>query len=129
MNGAIHVPAGDGDARPEAVAVQDGRIAAVGTDADLRELAGAGTEIVDLRGGMLIPGFQDAHVHPPASGVEMLHCNLADAFSIEEYERLTADEYDDRPWTREELETLAWQAGKRIDWEDMDEYDRLPEKS
>jgi hypothetical protein len=48
---------------------------------------------------------------------------------IEEYERLTAPEYDDSPRTREELEALAWETGKGIGWEDMDEYDQLPEKS
>ncbi|MFO0846347.1 MAG: hypothetical protein U0797_28885 [Gemmataceae bacterium] len=47
---------------------------------------------------------------------------------VDEYERLTEDEYDDSPWTREELESLAWEAGKGIGWEDMDDYDRLPEK-
>ena len=47
---------------------------------------------------------------------------------VEEYERLKADDYDDSPWTREEMEALAWEAGKAIGWEDMDEYDRLPEK-
>lgn len=47
---------------------------------------------------------------------------------VEEYERLKEAEYDDSPWTREELEALAWETGKGIGWEDMDEYDRLPEK-
>ncbi len=47
---------------------------------------------------------------------------------VEEYERLKADDYDDSPWTREEMEALAWEAGKSIGWEEMDEYDRLPEK-
>ena len=32
---------------------------------------------------------------------------------VEEYERLKAEEYDDSPWTREELQALAWEAGKR----------------
>jgi len=45
-----------------------------------------------------------------------------------EYERLMEEEYDDSPWTREELETLAWQAGKAAGWEEMDEYDNYPEK-
>jgi hypothetical protein len=47
---------------------------------------------------------------------------------IEEYERLKQGEYDDSPWTREELHALAWEAGKQAGWEDMDEYDDLPEK-
>ena len=44
---------------------------------------------------------------------------------VDEYERLTEAEYDDSPWTREELQALAWQRVKHEDW---DEYDNLPEK-
>jgi hypothetical protein len=47
---------------------------------------------------------------------------------VDEYERLKQDEYDDTPWTREELQALAWDAGKQIGWEEMDEYDDAPEK-
>ena len=47
---------------------------------------------------------------------------------VEDYERLKVEEYDDSPWTREELETLAWEAGKEAGWEHTDEYDRTPEK-
>jgi hypothetical protein len=42
--------------------------------------------------------------------------------------RLKGEEYDDSLWTREELQALAWEAGKQAGWEDMDEYDSLPEK-
>ncbi len=38
------------------------------------------------------------------------------------------DEYDDSPWTREELQALAWEVGKHVGWEDMDEYDDDPEQ-
>ncbi len=47
---------------------------------------------------------------------------------VDEYERLKEDEYDDSPWTREELQALAWEVGKRAGWKDMDEYDDTPEK-
>jgi hypothetical protein len=47
---------------------------------------------------------------------------------LDEYERLKEDGYDDSPWTREELQALAWEAGKAAGWEDMDEYDDAPEK-
>jgi hypothetical protein len=43
---------------------------------------------------------------------------------VDEYERLD-QEYDDSPWTREELQALAWERVKHEDW---DEYDDLPEK-
>ena len=44
---------------------------------------------------------------------------------VDEYERLKQHEYDDSPWTREELRALAWERVKHEDW---DEYDDLPEK-
>ena len=44
---------------------------------------------------------------------------------VDEYERLKEEEYDDSPWTRQELEALAWE---RVKHEDGDEYDGLPEK-
>jgi predicted amidohydrolase YtcJ len=80
-----------------AVAVVDGAIAAVGTDAAIRRLASSDTEVVDLDGRMLLPGFQDAHAHPPTSGLEMLHCNLSDAYSVSEYERIVSDYAADHP--------------------------------
>jgi PHD/YefM family antitoxin component YafN of YafNO toxin-antitoxin module len=45
---------------------------------------------------------------------------------VDEYERLKEEEYDDSPWTREELQALAWE---RVKHEDRDEYDDLPEKA
>ncbi|MCW2757056.1 MAG: hypothetical protein JWO46_802, partial [Nocardioidaceae bacterium] len=57
-------------------AVRDGRILAVGSDDEVRALADDGTQVVDLAGGLLLPGFQDAHVHPVMAGVDMLRCDL-----------------------------------------------------
>ena len=45
---------------------------------------------------------------------------------VDEYERLKEDAYDDSPWTREELQALAWETGRHAGWEDMDEYDDGP---
>ena len=47
----------------EAVAIAGGRIAAVGSEADVMRLNGDGTEIVDLAGRTLVPGFVDGHSH------------------------------------------------------------------
>jgi len=44
---------------------------------------------------------------------------------VDEYERLKEDEYDDSPWTRDELQALAWEVAERTDW---DEYEDAPEK-
>src|SRR3712207_9280412 len=39
---------------------------------------------------LLLPGFQDAHVHPPPSGLDMLRCDLSAAYSVEDYERIVS---------------------------------------
>jgi predicted amidohydrolase YtcJ len=70
--------------RASAVAVTGGRIVAVGAGR-VSELVGPATEVVDLRGRMLIPGFQDAHVHPVWGGLDMLRCDLSDLATAAEY--------------------------------------------
>jgi len=69
----------------QAVAVRGDRIVAVGSDDDLGELRGTSTEVVDLGGRMLLPGFQDAHVHPVSGGIDMLQCDLHDLGTKQEY--------------------------------------------
>ncbi|MEV0174293.1 amidohydrolase [Streptomyces sp. NPDC050803] len=61
-----------------AVAVTGDRITAVGRD-EVLELAGPRTEVVDLAGRLLLPGFQDAHVHPVPAGLELSRCDLTEA--------------------------------------------------
>ena len=61
--------------RASALAVRGGRIAAVGHD--VGDLVGPRTEVVDLAGRPLLPGFQDAHVHAVMGGVELGQCDLA----------------------------------------------------
>lgn len=67
-----------------AVAVRGDRIVAVGHD-EVRELVGPKTEVVDLGGRMLVPGFQDAHVHPVWGGLDMLRCDLGDLYARADY--------------------------------------------
>lgn len=69
----------------EAIAVRDGRILAVGTTDEVRAVCGPSTAVVDGRGRMVVPGFQDSHVHPPMAGVEMVRCNLTAYSTREEY--------------------------------------------
>jgi predicted amidohydrolase YtcJ len=84
VNGAVYtVDAARSWAR--AIAVRGGRIVAVGTDADVRAHVGPTTDVVDLAGGMLVPGFQDAHVHPVSGGLDMLQCDLHDLSTQEDY--------------------------------------------
>jgi predicted amidohydrolase YtcJ len=67
----------------QALAISGGRILAVGTNAEMLALAGAGTRKVDLGGKRVTPGFNDAHCHPIESGVEHLRKVACDKSSIE----------------------------------------------
>ncbi|MEO1935763.1 MAG: amidohydrolase [Myxococcales bacterium] len=53
----------------EAVAIQEGRIVSVGRRVDVMKTHGRETELVDLNGGALLPGFHNAHVHPALAAV------------------------------------------------------------
>jgi hypothetical protein len=85
----------------DAVAIRGGRIAAVGFDADVRNLQGPSTRVVDVRGGLVLPGFQDAHCHPTTGGLAMTQAYLhddPDAAAFVETIRRWADDNPDAPW-------------------------------
>ncbi len=68
--------------------------------------------------------------NPDAVSPRFVNRRTGEAFvllRLDDYERLKGDEYDDSPWTREELHAQAWEAGKHAGWDDMDEYDDAPE--
>jgi predicted amidohydrolase YtcJ len=89
-------------ARAQAVAISGGLIAAVGTEADIRPWIGPRTRRVDLRDRTLLPGFQDAHVHPSTSGLELLFCTLHEVEPEQDAYLAAIDTYaranPDRPW-------------------------------
>ena len=71
--------AGKGRPAATAIAVKDGRVAALGSDADVQPLIGPGTRVVDLHGRLVVPGFNDAHVHFLSGGFGLLSVDLRDA--------------------------------------------------
>ena len=71
-----------------AVAVREGRIVYLGDDAGAAALVGPRTEVVELQGRLLLPGFHDTHVHPLAGGLEQGDCDLNAAESASEVARL-----------------------------------------
>ena len=86
-------------AQPEAaaVAVLGERIVAVGSDADVLRWRGGATHAVDARGQLLLPGFNDAHVHLLDGGVELDSVHLNDARSMDEFARRIRDFAATRP--------------------------------
>lgn len=88
--GAVYDPM-TASSRPGDVAIANGRILAVGTEAELRAYVGPNTAVTRTDGQLVIPGFQDAHVHPVQGGMEMLQCDLTAARSADECLALVAD--------------------------------------
>jgi predicted amidohydrolase YtcJ len=84
----------------EALVVRGDRIVAIGDAADVRTVAGPRTEVIRAPGAVL-PGFQDAHVHPPFAGLERLRCDLNEASDRDAYRGLIAgyaESHRDEAW-------------------------------
>jgi len=104
-----------------AIAVANGRILAIGSDAEISRLAGPATRIIDLAGRRVVPGFNDAHVHFFSGGRSLAGVQLRDARSKEEFrDRIAAfarsipkgrwileGNWDHENWTPAELPTRA----------------------
>src|ERR687883_92727 len=71
----------------DAVAVSGDRVAAVGSSAEVRKLAGPDARVVDAGGQFLVPGFIDAHVHFISSGFGLTSVQLRDAATKDEFVR------------------------------------------
>lgn len=77
-------------ARPmvQAIAVENGKVLAVGSDAEIKALADASTQRIDLAGKALMPGLIDTHSHAIFGGLEMSTANMGDEqVSLEELEK------------------------------------------
>jgi predicted amidohydrolase YtcJ len=69
----------------EAIAVRGDRIAAVGSSAEIRKLTGASARVIDAHGQMLVPGFNDSHVHIISAGRGLSSVKLRDASTPAEF--------------------------------------------
>ncbi|HPE32269.1 MAG TPA: amidohydrolase [Parvularculaceae bacterium] len=83
VDGAVYTADKDGTIA-EAAAIKNGRILKVGSRDEIMALAGEKTKVFDLKGGMLLPGFTDAHVHLVDGGDTLTSLALYDAHSAEE---------------------------------------------
>lgn len=92
INGNIYTGAEEGfggapakvHPRVQAMAVHNGRVAAVGTTEEIRKTKGPHTQVIDLGGRFVMPGFNDAHLHLANGGFEMLNVELSATKSLEE---------------------------------------------
>ncbi len=109
--------------RPKAqsIAVLDGRIIAIGSDADTKPMIGPKTKVIDAKGRLIIPGFNDAHVHFMETGAQLSSVDLRSAKSPEEFVQrikefaaklpkgrwITGGQWDHENWTPNNLPTAA----------------------
>jgi predicted amidohydrolase YtcJ len=90
INGAV-LTVDRTDSVAQAVAITGGRIAAVGTTAQIKAMAGPNTEVIDLRGRAVTPGLIDTHVHfSAAAALFTVDLGDADVKSIEEVKKRVA---------------------------------------
>ncbi len=89
VNGDIYTQAAP--ARAQAMAIRDGRIIAVGSNEDIRKMKQSHTEVVDLGGHFVMPGFNDAHLHLAAGGRMHLQVDLVGVKSLAEMQQRIAE--------------------------------------
>ena len=85
----------------DSVGVRDGVIVSLGRVADLQGLVGPETTSIDLAGRWVLPGFQDAHVHPVQAGLEMDTCDLSAGGDAADYLAIVsayAADHPDEAW-------------------------------
>lgn len=106
---------------PTAVAIEGNRISAVGQTKELLAEASNITQVIDAKGKLLLPGFNDAHVHFLDGGFSLSNVNLRDARTVEEFIRrigvqaaktpagkwITGGEWDHENWPGAPLPTRA----------------------
>src|SRR5271165_3855005 len=88
VNGDIYTQAMP--ARAQAIGVSKGCIIAVGSNDDIRKLKREQTQVVDLGGHFVMPGFNDAHLHLEHAGLELLSVDLRGTRSLQEMQQRIA---------------------------------------
>jgi predicted amidohydrolase YtcJ len=120
VNANVHTMA---SAKPNAtsIAVIGNKIAAVGSDTDTKAFIGPRTRVIDAKGRLVLPGFNDAHVHFSETGAQLSAVDLRDAKSPAEFVRRLRDfaaklpkgrwilggQWDHENWTPNALPTAA----------------------
>ena len=118
LNGNIWT-VNDAQPRAQAVACRGNRIAAVGSNDEIRKWIGPATQVIDLGGKLVLPGFNDAHVHFFDGGADLAGVQLRTAKSEAEFREriaefaarlpegrwITGGEWDHENWTPARLPT------------------------
>jgi predicted amidohydrolase YtcJ len=114
LSGGTVITLDDARPRARAVAVREGRIVAVGSEAEMAPFRGPQTRAIDLAGGSVVPGLADAHVHVEGMGQAAESLSLVGAASLQEaLDRVAA--------RSKELPAGEWLLGRGWDQNDWPE--------
>jgi predicted amidohydrolase YtcJ len=106
INGKVHTM-DKAKSTAEAVAVRDGKFVAVGINEEVLAMETSETEVIDLKGNVVLPGFNDSHMHVFNFGSSLRMVNLVEAFSIEDII------YDTKKFIKEKnIESGKWVQGR-----------------
>jgi len=103
----------------DAIAILGRRIIAVGSNDEIKKLSGTNSRTIDAQGQLVLPGFNDAHVHFMSGGFQLSSVDLRDAKSPEEFAQqirdfaatltpgrwLTGGDWDHESWPEANLPT------------------------
>jgi predicted amidohydrolase YtcJ len=111
INGKIYT-VNEKQPHAEAVVIEGNKIKFVGSTSEARKLTDASTEVIDLDGKLLLPGFNDSHLHFTNGGQYLLGINLRPALSKEEFVDIIRQYINER-----NLPPSTWITGGRWDHE------------
>ena len=96
QNGSIYTVVGE-RGWAQAMAIENDRIMFVGTNSEVEPFIGSSTDVIDLEGKMVLPGFVDAHAHPSQAMYLVGSINLHSLDSLELYQKTIADFVESHP--------------------------------
>ena len=97
-------------ARVTALAVTGGRISKLGANGEIMAVAESGTRVIDAGGRLVLPGFQDTHIHLQDGGLDHSHCAMLDsARSIGDIQQVMSE--FSRSHARQWVNGVGWYTG------------------
>ncbi len=122
VDGIVWTGLSTGQGRPGAVAIRGDKIIAVGDSVDIARYMGAGTQVIDARGGLVMPGLADGHTHFIGGGFQLASLELRDATTPQEFVRriaaytrrlrpgewITGGDWDHTLWPGQPLPRREW---------------------
>ncbi|MBC8998531.1 amidohydrolase [Pseudomonas sp. N40(2020)] len=112
LNGKIFT-ADRAQPKVQALAVENGKVLKVGTDAQIKALIEPGTKVIDLGGKALMPGLIDSHSHAIFGGLEMVSANMEDeVVALDELEKNLRNWRDDGTARHGDVLSIAGMSSK-----------------